>query len=120
MKCRRCRAALTPQQIYRRGRYCSLACANRLARVTAPRPEVLEWQHVLGLLGYEWYVTLSDIALLRYGEDGRLELRRARTSIWRIRQAGYAIESRNLPWPNHDRESIRGYRLVAEAREAAA
>jgi hypothetical protein len=120
MKCRRCRTALTPQQIYRRGRYCSLSCANRLARVTAPRPELLEWQHVLALLDHQWYVTLSDIALWRYGDDDRRAIHAARMSIRRIRAAGYVLEHRNLPWPNHDRESIRGYRLVAEARRAAA
>jgi hypothetical protein len=107
MTCHGCPSTLQPWQVYRGNRYCSVRCANADCAV-GPR----EWPAVLALLGTEWFVTLSDIALLRYGDDTPADLAAARGSIASIRRAGYVLEHRDFPWPGTGRQSIRGYRLA--------
>lgn len=122
MKCRRCRAALTAQQVYRRNRYCSVRCANARSKGGTPWHKPLRWQRVLAMLGDEWYVSLADIAILEYGKDDAASLHAARETIRAVRQAGIALEWRDFPWPNLERRSIRGYRLaqVPASKEAVA
>lgn len=125
MKCRRCRTDLTARQVYRRQKFCSIACANARghgsARLGSRWRGVREWQRVLALLSEAWFVTLSDIALWRYGDDTPADINAARQSICRIRREGHALEQRDLPWPTSARRAIRGYRLIAaEARKEGA
>lgn len=109
MTCAGCPSELQPWQVYRGNRYCSVRCANADCK-TGPR----EWPAVLAMLTSQWYVTLSDIAILRYGDDATADLHAARQSIRAIRRAGYALEWRDIPWPTSERRSIRGYRLTAQ------
>ena len=78
-------------------RHCT-HCARQLQK--APPRCRWEWQEVLAILegNRAWFVTLSDIAFWRYGDDGRHEIEAARGSIRRIRLEGYVLEERDLIW----------------------
>lgn len=125
--CETCASTLGPIQVYRGNRFCSVRCANQrgrdngLALGNAARWSGLRlWQHVVALLGDEWWMSLSDLAILHFGNDEPAQMRRICQALVQARRHGVVIESRTLPWPTHERESIRGYRLAPARSEVAA
>lgn len=119
--CGHCRTPLDREQRVRRQRYCSRSCG-------AHHPDAARWPGrecaaVLGLLAASrgpWWITLSDLAILRYGDDRERDLKALASTIMRLRKQGYRIETRRLPWPTLDRSFVTGYRLVSAVQEVAA
>lgn len=122
--CEGCAATLTAIQVYRGNRFCSVRCSNARgfphSRGNAVRwSGQRRWQHVLGLLNDTW-MTLSDLAIWAYGDDTPAHMTRVRQALYEVRRRGYPLESRSIPWPTPERQSVRGYRLAQVRKEHAA
>lgn len=76
---------------------------------------------VLGGNTHTW-MTLSDLSIWLYGNDGFSECRAVRTLIYRLRRwDGVEIVDRHAPWDARQSYGpARAYRLIDAAREAAA
>lgn len=97
--------------------YCSLSCAVRAtANWTWRRPSTAtELVAVAELFegNWGWWLTYSDIAIWRYGDDTDTNIAAARHTVQRLRQSGYRFAERVFPWPNGERTSIKGFRLLS-------
>lgn len=101
-------------------RFCSARCVQQ----HQGRPQR---QRLLALLqatrhrAYPW-LTMSDLSIWLYGDDGAWEVGAVKTLLYRLRRDdGYEIVSRLAPWDARPFGGpARAYRLLDVAREAAA
>ena len=120
--CQRCQTRLTHRQCCQRTqRYCSRRCARIGSPNGRANRQPVALLGVLAILesNRDWLMTTSDLALWTFGFDDPAECHAIHMQITRLRQRGYQIEIRFVPWAGLAGTIPHGYRLVGPASESA-
>lgn len=118
MTCPKCGTALTCRQIAFGNRHCSRACAAR-GNTNARRTETDEVLALFRATRGQW-LTLSDLAIWRYGDDRPSDIHAAQMSVYHLRKRGYRLDVHRFQVDPYARQWVHGYRLVDEPMENAA